>query len=82
MKSKIKSVIISYEYKLKENLMYGPPLKPQKSDIPKPKSFKEFFPYLWKLFASFISRYAFIFKLVWEASPFILIVMMLMKTVC
>ena len=58
--------------------MYGPPpLKPQKSDIPKPKSFKEVFPYLWKLFAAFVSRYAFIFKLVWEASPFILIVMML-----
>ena len=58
--------------------MYGPPpLKPPKSDIPKPKSFKEVFPYLWKLFASFISRYAFIFRLVWEASPFILIVMMI-----
>ncbi len=57
--------------------MYGPPLKTPKSDIPKPKSFKEVFPYLWKLFSAFVCRYAFIFKLVWEASPLILIVMML-----
>ncbi len=56
--------------------MYGPPpLKPNTSDIPKPKSFKEVFPYIWKLFSSFIFRYAFVFKLVWEASPIILIVM-------
>ena len=58
--------------------MYGPPpLKKPTNDIPKPKSIKEVIPYLWKLFSSFITRYAFIFRLVWEASPFILIVMML-----
>ncbi len=54
-----------------------PPLKKPTSDIPRPKSFKEVFPYLWKLLISFVSRYAFIFRLVWEASPFILIVMSL-----
>ena len=59
--------------------MYGPP--PQRRNTndenPKPKSFKEFFPYIWKMFTGFISRYFFIFRLVWEASPFILIIMSL-----
>lgn len=56
--------------------MYGPPLRrPPKDNTPKPKSFKEFFPYIFKLIKGFISRYFFIFKLVWETSPFILIVM-------
>ena len=56
--------------------MYGPPPRRDLNDkIPKPKSFKEFFPYVWKLVSGFLSRYLFIFRLVWEASPFILIIM-------
>ena len=57
--------------------MYGPPpFKPSTDDnIPKPKNFKEFFPYLFKVIGRFFSRYFFIFRLVWEASPLVLIVM-------
>lgn len=61
--------------------MYGPPRKPPTDNIPKPKSFKEFFPYLFKIVKGFFSRYFFIFKLVWEASPFILIVMSLVTVI-
>ena len=57
--------------------MFGPPRQPPKDNTPKPKNFKEFFPYIFKLARNFISRYIFIFKLVWETSPFILIVMSL-----
>ena len=58
--------------------MYGPPSrKPPKDNTPKPKSFKEVFPYVFKLIRNFFARYIFIFKLVWETSPFILIIMSL-----
>ena len=57
--------------------MYGPPRPPKRDNTPKPKSFKEFFPYIFKLLKGFVSRYFFIFKLVWETSPFILIIMSL-----
>ncbi len=59
--------------------MYGPPppRKDPSDTLPKPKSFKEFFPYIWKMFTGFLSRYFFIFRLVWEASPFILIIISL-----
>ncbi|MBQ3018033.1 MAG: ABC transporter ATP-binding protein, partial [Clostridia bacterium] len=59
--------------------MYGPPppRRDQNDGIPKPKSFKEVFPYIFKVIKGFFSRYFYIFKLVWEASPLILIVMML-----
>ena len=59
--------------------MYGPPpFKPNTDDnIPKPKNIKEFFPYIFKVIGRFLSRYFFIFRLVWEASPFVLIIMSL-----
>lgn len=59
--------------------MYGPPppRRDQNDGIPKPKSFKEVFPYIFKVIKGFFSRYFYIFRLVWEASPLILIVMML-----
>lgn len=61
--------------------MYGPPRKPPSDNIPKPKSFKEVFPYIFKVVKGFFSRYFFIFRLVWEASPFILIVMSLVTVI-
>ena len=67
--------------KLKESKMYGPPRKPPSDNIPKPKSFKEVFPYVFKVIKGFFSRYFFIFRLVWEASPFVLIVMSLVTII-
>ncbi len=62
--------------------MYGPPPRRKiGNEIPKPKSFKEFFPYIFKLIKAFVARYFFIFKLVWETSPFILLVMSLVTIV-
>ncbi len=58
--------------------MYGPPPRhDEKDNIQKPKSIKQLPKYLCKVIGSFFSRYFFIFKLVWEASPAILIVMSL-----
>ena len=61
--------------------MYGPPRKQPTDNIPKPKSFKEVFPYVFKVVKGFFSRYFFIFKLVWEASPFILVIMSLVTVI-
>ena len=61
--------------------MYGPARKPPSDNIPKPKSFKEVFPYVFKVVKGFFSRYFFIFRLVWEASPFVLIVMSLVTII-
>ena len=56
--------------------MYGPPLRPlNDSDERKPKTLKEFFKNLGKQIKGFFYRYAYIFKLVWEASPLTLFVM-------
>ena len=46
--------------------------------VPKPKSIKEVPSYLKKLFIPFFSRMTYIIRLVWEASPGILFVMMFM----
>ena len=61
--------------------MYGPPRKQPTDNIPKPKSFKEVFPYVFKVVKGFFSRYFFIFRLVWEASPFILVIMSLVTVI-
>lgn len=55
--------------------MYGPPPRLKNQGVPPPKSIKEVPSYLGKLIKGFFSRYAYIFKLVWEASPFTLFVM-------
>lgn len=56
--------------------MYGPPrLKPESDGIAKPKSLKEVPSYVRKVVSGFFSRYIYIFKLVWETSPFILFTM-------
>lgn len=56
--------------------MYGPPPRPLPNQgVPPPKSIKEVPSYLGKLFKGFFSRYAYIFKLVWEASPLTLFIM-------
>ena len=56
--------------------MYGPPPKlNHEPSVPKPKSIKEYPRYLGKMIKGFFSRYAYIFKLVWETSPIILFVM-------
>lgn len=56
--------------------MYGPPLpRPENQGVPKPKSIKEIPVYVGKVLRGFFSRYFYIFKLVWETSPFILFVM-------
>ena len=46
--------------------------------IPKPKSIRELFPYLFKRVKGFLSRLFYIISLVWQASPLLLIVMSLM----
>ena len=46
--------------------------------VPTPKSIKELPSYIKKLFTTFIFRLTYIFKLVWEASPIILFVMVFM----
>lgn len=56
--------------------MYGPPLKPLKNQgVPKPNSIKELPRYVGQVLKGFFSRYAYVFKLVWETSPFLLFVM-------
>ena len=57
--------------------MFGapPPFKKFDNGIKKPKSIKEVPSYLGKLIGGFFSRYAYIFKLVWETSPLILFAM-------
>lgn len=65
-------------------MMMGPPpgfggkstesLKP-----PKPKNIKEVPEYLWKLISGFTFRLFYIFKLVWEARPSLLFMMMFMS---
>ncbi len=56
--------------------MYGPPPKPHSNQgVPAPKRIKEIPMYLCKLIKGFFSRYAYIFRLVWEASPLTLFVM-------
>ena len=57
--------------------MYGPPRRHSNDGIAKPKSIKEVPSYLKKLIVGFFSRYAYIFKLVWSASPLLLIVLTL-----
>ena len=56
--------------------MYGPPPRPtehQKESMP--KSIKEWPRYIFKQIKGFFSRYAYIFKLVWESSPLTLFAM-------
>ncbi len=57
--------------------MFGapPPLKKFNNAPQKPKSLKEVPKYLGKVIGGFFSRYAYIFKLVWETSPLILFAM-------
>ncbi|MBE6624212.1 MAG: ABC transporter ATP-binding protein [Ruminococcaceae bacterium] len=57
--------------------MFGgpPPFKKFDNGLKKPKSIKEVPSYLGKLIGGFFSRYAYIFKLVWETSPLILFAM-------
>lgn len=55
--------------------MYGPQRRIETDGIPKPKHIKEVPSYLGKVLKGFFSRYAYIFKLVWETSPLILFVM-------
>ena len=47
--------------------------------IPKPKKIKEIPAYIKTLLSTFIFRLTYIFKLVWEASPVILFVMIFMS---
>ena len=54
---------------------FGPtPFKEQKK-APKPKNVKEFFKMLWGAVSSFFSHLFYIVKIVWETSPWILILM-------
>ncbi len=57
--------------------MFGgpPPIKKFNNDLEKPKSLKDYPRYWVKLIKGFFSRYAYIFKLVWETSPLILFAM-------
>ena len=58
--------------------MYGPPIRPvQKPVEEKPKNIKEVPGYLKKVVKGFFFRYFYIFSLVWETSPMILILMSL-----
>ena len=50
----------------------------KKNSVPKPKSIKEVPRYLVKLIGTFTYRLIYIFKLVWDTSPFILLAMMFM----
>ncbi len=60
--------------------MMGPPLgsATDKLKEPKPKSLKEVPGYLWRTVSKFFYRLFYIFRLVWEARPWILFVMMFM----
>ncbi len=55
--------------------MNRPPRPIEYESIPKPKSLKQVPGYVGKLVKGFFSRYAYIFKLVWEASPLTLFAM-------
>lgn len=56
--------------------MYGPPLRPPMNQgVQKPKGIKDMPRYLGQVLKGFFSRYAYVFKLVWETSPFLLFVM-------
>ncbi len=56
--------------------MYGPPLRPNANQgVQKPRSLKELPRYIGQVLKGFFSRYAYVFKLVWETSPFLLFVM-------
>ncbi len=56
--------------------MFGPPMMPMtKKDKSKPKGFKGRIKSIGSQIKGFFSRYAYIFKLVWEASPLTLFVM-------
>ena len=55
--------------------MYGPPLRGRNNGPEKPKSIKGVPRYLKQMIGGFFYRYAYIFKLVWETSPFILFAM-------
>ena len=57
--------------------MFGP-RRIENDGIEKPKKLSEVPAYLGKVTKGFFSRYAYIFKLVWETSPFILFVMSFM----
>lgn len=53
--------------------MFGPPPRMNEDGIPKPKSLKEVPKYIGRVIKSFFSRYLYIFKLVWETNPWILL---------
>ena len=56
--------------------MYGPPLRPPVNQgVAKPKNIKDVPRYIRQVLKGFFSRYAYVFKLVWETSPFLLFVM-------
>ncbi len=62
--------------------MWGPPPMgmfnaTEKLKEPKPEKLSEVPMYLWRVVSKFFSRLFYIFRLVWEAKPWILIVMML-----
>ncbi len=57
--------------------MFGPPPKMNEDGISKPKSIKQVPKYIGQVVKSFFSRYMYIFKLVWETNPWILIGMTL-----
>ena len=63
-------------------MMGGPPPRPRNVNdqyrIPTPKSIKEVPEYLKKVITSFFQRLFYIYALVWEASPFVLFVMLFM----
>ncbi len=46
--------------------------------IPKPKNAKELFPYLFKVIRAFVSRFFYIIRLVYEATPAVLFIMALL----
>lgn len=56
--------------------MYGPPLRPiVNKGVEKPKGIKDVPRYIGQVLKGFFSRYAYVFKLVWETSPLLLFVM-------
>ncbi len=62
--------------------MGPPPGRPHINDSlkpPKPKNIKEVPEYLWKVLSGFVYRLFYIFKLVWEARPALLFLMMFMS---
>lgn len=55
--------------------MFGPPNFRKPSKLEKPHSLKEYPKYISKQIIGFFSRYAYIFRLVWETNPLILFAM-------